>query len=139
MENVPRVSNASTYSDRIFGSHLFDLVLLNFRSFDIDNHINVCPSSYRGRSVTEANIKDYISNIVSKYLQVGLPPWQICVIPVVKSVPLARFADEAAAEPSTSAESASGNDDTEEEPHQQQPQPIPSEQTTVGNEIAKRK
>lgn len=114
----------------------FHCFALNFRSFDIDNHINVCPSSYRGRSVTEANIQDYISNIVSKYLQVGLPPWQICVIPVVKSVPLAR-PDESAAEASTSAESATGNDDTEEEQHhqQQQSQPISSEQTTVRNEL----
>lgn len=104
---------------------------MHFRLFEIDNHINVCPSSYRGRSVTEANIQDYISNIVSKYLQVGLPPWQICVIPVVKSVPLAR-SDEAAIEPSTSAELTSGNDDTEEEQNQpQQTQPIANEQTTV--------
>lgn len=98
--------------------------------FDIENHINVCPSNYRGRSVTESNIQDYISNIVSKYLQVGLPPWQICVIPIVKPVPLARF-DETAAGPSTSAEATNGNDDTEEEQHQQQQQSISNEQTSV--------
>lgn len=84
--------------------------------------------------MTEANIQDYISNIVSKYLQVGLPPWQICVIPIVKSVPLAR-SDEAAAEPSTSADRdvTSGNDAIEDE--QQQTQPIPNEQTTVRNQL----
>lgn len=107
---------------------------MNFRLFDIENHINVCPSNYRGRSVTESNIQDYISNIVSKYLPVGLPPWQICVIPIIRSVPLAR-SDETAG-PSTSAESTSGND-TEEEQHQpreQQQQSISNEQTAV-NEI----
>lgn len=40
------------------------------------------PSNYRGRPVTEANIQDYVSNIVSKYLPPDLPPWQICVIPM---------------------------------------------------------
>lgn len=104
-----------------------NLVLLNFRSFDIENHINVCPSNYRGRPVTESNIQDYISNIVSKYLPAGLPPWQICVIPIVRTIPLAR-SDEIAG-PSTLAESTSGNE-TEEEQHQP-PQPISSEQTTV--------
>lgn len=48
----------------------------------MDNHITVYPSFYRGRAVTEANIQDYISNIVSKYLPPDLPPWQICVIPL---------------------------------------------------------
>lgn len=135
MEHESRVSIVHFLKSNIWHGFSFHCFILIFRSFDIDNHINVCPSSYRGRSVTVANIQDYISNIVSKYLQVGLPPWQICVIPVVKSVPLARF-DEAAAEPSTSAESTSGNDDTEEEHHQQQQQqsqPISNEQTTVRN------
>lgn len=128
MENVPRVSLPFVSTNKTFDIGLLESISLHFRSFDIDNHINICPSSYRGRSVTAANIQDYISNIVSKYLQVGLPQWQICVIPVVKSVPLAR-SDEAAAEPSTSAEVASGNDDTEDEQHQSQPSS--NEQTTV--------
>lgn len=115
---------------------LINPIFLNFRLFDIENHITVCPSNYRGRSVTESNIQDYISNIVSKYLQVGLPPWQIYVIPVVRSVPLAR-ADETAAGPSTSAEPTSGNNETEEEEEQQSEQlqqqqhPVSSEHITV--------
>lgn len=40
------------------------------------------PSNYRGRPVTETNVQEYISNIVSKYLPPDLPPWQICVIPM---------------------------------------------------------
>lgn len=50
--------------------------------FNIENHITLYPSNYRGRPITEANIQDYISNIVSKYLPPDLPPWQICVIPM---------------------------------------------------------
>lgn len=46
------------------------------------------PSNYRGRPVTETNIQDYISNIVSKYLPPDLPPWQICVIPMSNSTRL---------------------------------------------------
>lgn len=104
---------------------------MNFRSFNIDNHINICPSSYRGRSVTESNIQDYISNIVSKYLPVGLPPWQICVIPLIKTAPLTR-SEETAGPSSSAAESTSGNDTEEELQHQQhQHQPISNDQTTV--------
>lgn len=43
----------------------------------------MCPSNYRGRQVSEANIQEYISNIVSKYLPPSLPPWQICIIPII--------------------------------------------------------
>lgn len=55
------------------------------RTFAINNHITVYPSNYRGRQVTEANVQDYISNIVSKYLPTNLPPWQICVIPITNT------------------------------------------------------
>lgn len=72
----------------------------------VDNHITVYPSNYRGRQVTESNVQDYISNIVSKYFPVGLPPWQICVIPVIGTVSSAS-AENTATEASTSAESAS--------------------------------
>lgn len=84
----------------------------HFRAFVVDNHINVYPSNYRGRPVTMTNVQDYISNIVSKYLPVGLPPWQICVIPVISTTPTTRTEDIASA-PSTSA---SGNDTEEEQP-----------------------
>lgn len=80
-------------------------------SFDVDNHITVYPPSYRGRPVTSTNVQDYISNIVSKYFPVGLPPWQICVIPVIGAASTQR-SEEAASIPSTSADSAS-----EEEQH----------------------
>lgn len=40
------------------------------------------PGNYRGRPITESNIQDYVSNIVSKHLPPDLPPWQICVIPM---------------------------------------------------------
>lgn len=89
----------------------------------VDKHITVYPSNHRGRPVTKGNIQDYISTIVSKYLPAGLPPWQICVIPVIRTVSSVR-PDDTASVPSTSAESVSGNE-TEEE------QQTSSESTTV--------
>lgn len=86
----------------------------SIRIFNVDNHITVYPSNYRGRPVTKGNIQDYISNIVSKYLPIGLPPWQICVIPVIRTVSSAR-PDDTASIPSTSAESMSGNETEEEQ------------------------
>lgn len=86
-----------------------------FRLFDVNNHITVYPSNYRGRPVTGSNIQDYISNIVSKYFPVGLPPWQICVIPVIRTISPARAEDLNAPSTSTSTESASGNDTEEEQ------------------------
>ncbi|XP_044272297.1 uncharacterized protein LOC123016146 [Tribolium madens] len=49
--------------------------------FDLDQNITVAPLSYKGRAVTEYNIQDYVSEIVSKYLPQGIPPWQIIIIP----------------------------------------------------------
>lgn len=53
----------------------------------VDNHIIVHPSNYRGRSISVANVQDYLSNIVSKHLPRVLPPWQICVIPIFGPAP----------------------------------------------------
>jgi hypothetical protein len=49
--------------------------------FDLDQNITVAPLSYKGRSVTEYNIQDYVCEIVSKYIPQGIPPWQIIIIP----------------------------------------------------------
>lgn len=46
-----------------------------------------CPSNYRGRQVTESNVQQYISDIVSKYLPSSVPPWQICIVPIMSSNP----------------------------------------------------
>lgn len=59
--------------------------------------------------MTESNVQDYISNIVSKYFPVGLPPWQICVIPVIGTVSSANTEDTTTVA-STSAESAGAVD-----------------------------
>lgn len=117
MENVSRVRLwliRTVYSGGKFDQILIAYILFSCRSFDVENHITVYPSNYRGRPVTASNIQDYISNIVSKYFQVGLPPWQICVIPVIRTKSSARAEDTTAA-PSTSTESASGNDTEEEQ------------------------
>lgn len=94
----------------------FLLFSKQIRSFIVENHITVYPSTHRGRPVTKRNIQDYISNIVSKYLPVGLPPWQICVIPVIRTVSSAQ-PDDTTNVPSTSTESVSENE-TEEEQQQ---------------------
>ncbi|RZC32823.1 uncharacterized protein BDFB_011117 [Asbolus verrucosus] len=49
--------------------------------FDLDQNLTVAPLSYKGRSVTEYNIQDYVCEIVSKYLPQGIPPWQMIIIP----------------------------------------------------------
>jgi hypothetical protein len=49
--------------------------------FDLDQNITVAPLSYKGRSVTEYNIQDYVCEIISKYIPQGIPPWQIIIIP----------------------------------------------------------
>lgn len=80
--------------------------------------------------MTESNIQDYISNIVSKYLPAGLSPWQICVIPVIRTIQLPR-SDETAG-PSTSTEITSENG-VEDELSQAQQHSMSNDQPTVCN------
>lgn len=110
MENVSRVNIFYLFSS--YEKNSLEKID-HFRTFVVDNHINVYPSNYRGRPVTTTNIQDYISNIVSKYLPVGLPPWQICVIPVIAPTTSATRTEDITSIPSTSA---SGNDTEEEQP-----------------------
>ncbi|KAJ8923174.1 hypothetical protein NQ315_001728 [Exocentrus adspersus] len=49
--------------------------------FDLDQNLTVAPFTFKGRAVTEFNIQEYVSDIVSKYLPAGIPPWQIIIIP----------------------------------------------------------
>lgn len=58
---------------------------MHFPSFNIDDHLIFAPPSFRGRMISEANIQDYISNIVSKYLPSDVPQWQMFVIPTAPS------------------------------------------------------
>lgn len=96
-----------------------ELIDLFCSSFNIENHITMYPSNYRGRPVTETNIQDYISNIVSKYLPPDLPPWQICVIPMANATRLDDAASStlSAAEcgPSGSSSTSAANVDAVEE------------------------
>lgn len=50
-------------------------------TFDLDQNLTVAPVNYKGRAVTEYNIQDYVSEIVSKYLPNGVSPWQMIIIP----------------------------------------------------------
>ncbi|KAJ8972055.1 hypothetical protein NQ317_010924 [Molorchus minor] len=49
--------------------------------FDLDQNLTVAPFTFKGRAVTEYNIQEYVSDIVSKYLPSGIPPWQVIIIP----------------------------------------------------------
>ncbi|XP_076263861.1 uncharacterized protein LOC143198492 [Rhynchophorus ferrugineus] len=49
--------------------------------FDLDQHVNVAKFTYKGRAVTEYNIQEYVSEIVTKYLPPGTSPWQVIIIP----------------------------------------------------------
>ncbi|XP_055639742.1 uncharacterized protein LOC129777484 isoform X2 [Toxorhynchites rutilus septentrionalis] len=55
------------------------------KNFKIENHILLAPSLYRGRLLTEANLQDYVNEIVSKYMPPDIPPWQIFCIPISTS------------------------------------------------------
>ncbi|XP_059486257.1 uncharacterized protein LOC132202931 isoform X2 [Neocloeon triangulifer] len=53
--------------------------------FQIDSHVVLGGQLFRGRPLTDGNIQDYVSDIVSKCLPVNLPPWQVVLIPVAAS------------------------------------------------------
>lgn len=73
-----------------------DCVSISGRQFNINNQVTLHPSSYRGRPVTEANVQDYISSIVSKYLPPEQPPWHICIVPLAIAPSATTRAEEAA-------------------------------------------
>ncbi|XP_071452332.1 putative diacyglycerol O-acyltransferase Rv3480c isoform X2 [Hetaerina americana] len=50
--------------------------------FKIERHVVLASSLFRGRPVTEFNVQEYVSDIVSKYLPPDIPPWQATIIPV---------------------------------------------------------
>ncbi|XP_062707377.1 uncharacterized protein LOC109420076 [Aedes albopictus] len=52
------------------------------KDFNIDNHIIHAPPLHRGRPLTETNLQDYVSDIISKYMPPEIPPWQIFCIPM---------------------------------------------------------
>lgn len=52
------------------------------KDFNIDNHIILAPSLHRGRPLTDGNLQDYVSDIISKYMPADIPPWQIFCIPM---------------------------------------------------------
>ncbi|XP_063699022.1 uncharacterized protein LOC134829722 isoform X2 [Culicoides brevitarsis] len=56
--------------------------------FNIDDHLFFVSPSFRGRMISETNIQEYISNIVSKYLPSDVPQWQMFVIPTTSTVNL---------------------------------------------------
>ncbi|XP_062545551.1 uncharacterized protein LOC134212061 [Armigeres subalbatus] len=52
------------------------------KDFNIDNHIILTPPLHRGRPLTESNLQDCVSDIISKYMPPEIPPWQIFCIPM---------------------------------------------------------
>lgn len=49
--------------------------------FDLEQHVSVAKFTYKGRAVTEYNIQEYVSEIVTKYLPSEASPWQVIIIP----------------------------------------------------------
>ncbi|XP_018322920.1 uncharacterized protein LOC108735448 isoform X2 [Agrilus planipennis] len=50
-------------------------------NFEINNNLMIAPSTFRGRTLTELNLQEYVSDVVSKYLPSSTSPWQVVVIP----------------------------------------------------------
>ncbi|RVE43849.1 hypothetical protein evm_011517 [Chilo suppressalis] len=55
--------------------------------FRPENHFIMATSVYRGRPVSETNIQEYVSEIVSKYFPNEQPPWQYIIIPCISTEP----------------------------------------------------
>ncbi|XP_063824081.1 uncharacterized protein LOC135073812 [Ostrinia nubilalis] len=55
--------------------------------FKPENHLIVATAVYRGRPVSDNNIQDYVSEIVSKYFPSEQPPWQYIIIPCMSPEP----------------------------------------------------
>ncbi|XP_022118554.2 uncharacterized protein LOC110995611 isoform X1 [Pieris rapae] len=53
--------------------------------FRPENHVFLANAVYRGRPVSDANIQDYISDVISKYFPSDHPPWQYIIIPCVST------------------------------------------------------
>ncbi|KAL1497874.1 hypothetical protein ABEB36_008760 [Hypothenemus hampei] len=49
--------------------------------FDLDQHVTLAKFTFKGRAITEFNIQEYVSDIVSKYLPAEQSPWQVTIIP----------------------------------------------------------
>ena len=62
------------------------LLFFSFSSFNLNNHILLNTSSHRGYAVSDANIQEFISDLITKYIPSDLPQWQVMVIPVVKKI-----------------------------------------------------
>ncbi|CAH0729257.1 unnamed protein product, partial [Brenthis ino] len=55
--------------------------------FRIENHVFVAKGVHRGRHVSDLNIQDYVSEIISKYFPPEQPPWQYVIIPCKSNEP----------------------------------------------------
>ncbi|XP_063377233.1 uncharacterized protein LOC134664490 [Cydia fagiglandana] len=56
-------------------------------AFRPENHIIVASGVHRGRPVTDSNIQEFVSEIVSKYFPSEQPPWQYIIIPTTSPEP----------------------------------------------------
>lgn len=54
-------------------------------SFNINNHVVVNTANYRGRRVSNGNIQEFVSDLVTKYIPSDLPQWQVIVIPIMST------------------------------------------------------
>ncbi|XP_044759724.1 uncharacterized protein LOC123317321 [Coccinella septempunctata] len=52
--------------------------------FDIEKNVSVSTGIFKNRPVTEFNIQEYVSDLVSKYLPPNCSPWHIIIIPTLE-------------------------------------------------------
>lgn len=50
--------------------------------FNVENHVKMGPSQFKTRPITESNIQECVSYIVSKYMASEYPPWEVKLIPL---------------------------------------------------------
>lgn len=60
---------------------LYHKNLVACSSFNVNNHILLNTEVYRGRSVNDGNIQEFVSDLARKYIPSDLPQWQVIVIP----------------------------------------------------------
>lgn len=56
-------------------------IISHYSSFNLNNHILLNTSPHRGYAVNDANIQDFVSDLITKYIPSDLPQWQVIVIP----------------------------------------------------------
>uniref|UniRef100_A0A1A9VJC5 O-acyltransferase WSD1 C-terminal domain-containing protein n=1 Tax=Glossina austeni TaxID=7395 RepID=A0A1A9VJC5_GLOAU len=80
-----------------WGHYAWNLIACS--SFNVNNHILLNTEVYRGRSVNDGNIQEFVSDLARKYIPSDLPQWQVIVIPTSLRASTSTRETEASSEP----------------------------------------